>query len=186
MSATPAVVGIDLSLRRTAVADVAGRTHLIPTPAVSDDDAQGQMERIDVIATSVTALLIPAGGPELVVIEGYSFGSSTKGVRSMAELGGNVRRSLWRLGIPYLDVPPKTVKKYATGNGNAGKYEVIQAASKRLGYDGHDDNEADALWLRAIGAFLLGAPLVRMAKPNEAALDALYRQAPVLAGARTH
>ncbi len=46
--------------------------------------------------------------------------------------------------IPYQGIPVGTIKKHATGRGNAGKAEVI-AAMKALGYAPADDNEADAL-----------------------------------------
>ncbi len=48
--------------------------------------------------------------------------------------------------IPYAGVPVGTIKKHATGKGNANKDLMIQAAQKR-GYAPVDDNEADALAL---------------------------------------
>ena len=46
--------------------------------------------------------------------------------------------------IPYQGVPVGTIKKHATGKGNAGKVDVI-AAMRALGHPVTDDNEADAL-----------------------------------------
>ena len=48
--------------------------------------------------------------------------------------------------IPYQGVPVATIKKHATGKGNAGKDEVIAAVRAR-GFPVTDDNEADALAL---------------------------------------
>jgi Holliday junction resolvasome RuvABC endonuclease subunit len=48
--------------------------------------------------------------------------------------------------IPYQGVPVGTIKKHATGKGNACKDEMI-AAMKALSYSPSDDNEADALAL---------------------------------------
>lgn len=48
--------------------------------------------------------------------------------------------------IPYQGVPVGTIKKHATGKGNAGKDEVI-AAIRARGHAPSDDNEADALAL---------------------------------------
>lgn len=48
--------------------------------------------------------------------------------------------------IPYSGIPVGTIKKHATGKGNAGKAEVI-AAMRALGHQPGDDNEADALAL---------------------------------------
>ncbi len=48
--------------------------------------------------------------------------------------------------IPYQGVPVGTIKKHATGKGNAGKEDVI-AAIRARGHAPADDNEADALAL---------------------------------------
>ena len=48
--------------------------------------------------------------------------------------------------IPYQGVPVGTIKKHATGKGNAGKADVI-AAIRARGHVPIDDNEADALAL---------------------------------------
>ena len=48
--------------------------------------------------------------------------------------------------IPYEGVPVGTIKRHATGKGNASKGLVI-AAMRALGHDPSDDNEADALAL---------------------------------------
>jgi Holliday junction resolvasome RuvABC endonuclease subunit len=46
--------------------------------------------------------------------------------------------------IPYQGVPVGTIKKHATGKGNAGKEDMIVAMRGR-GHTPADDNEADAL-----------------------------------------
>ena len=46
--------------------------------------------------------------------------------------------------IPYQGVPVGTIKKHATGKGNASKDDMI-TAMRRLGHVPTDDNEADAL-----------------------------------------
>ena len=47
-------------------------------------------------------------------------------------------------GIPYQGVPVGSIKKHATGKGNADKVSMINAARAR-GYSPADDNEADAI-----------------------------------------
>ena len=47
-------------------------------------------------------------------------------------------------GVPYQGVPVGTIKKSATGRGNANKQAMIDAARAR-GFDPADDNEADAI-----------------------------------------
>lgn len=48
--------------------------------------------------------------------------------------------------IPYQGVPVGTIKKHATGKGNASKDEMI-ASVRKIGHAPVDDNEADALAL---------------------------------------
>ncbi len=47
-------------------------------------------------------------------------------------------------GIPYEGVPVGTIKRHATGKGNANKVAMIAAAQAR-GFSPADDNEADAI-----------------------------------------
>lgn len=49
------------------------------------------------------------------------------------------------LGLDYIEMATGAIKKFATGNGNAKKDLMIKFASKLWGYEGEDDNEADAL-----------------------------------------
>ena len=53
-------------------------------------------------------------------------------------------------GIEHAAVHSGTLKKFATGHGNAKKPEMVQAAQK-LKPGVTDDNEADALWLLEFG-----------------------------------
>lgn len=51
--------------------------------------------------------------------------------------------------INYVACPVGTLKKYATGKGNASKDEMINACREKMDIKSKDDNEADALWLLA-------------------------------------
>lgn len=66
-----------------------------------------------------------------------------------------------RLGVPYLGIPVSTVKRFATGRGNAGKDEVIAAAKRFLdGRGAHagelTHNSADALFVALSALPMLG------------------------------
>lgn len=52
--------------------------------------------------------------------------------------------------IEYKAYSATEIKRFATGKGNAGKPAMIQAAKDRFGYDGNDDNEADAIHMREL------------------------------------
>lgn len=51
-----------------------------------------------------------------------------------------------RHSVSYESIPVATIKRHATGKGNAPKDVMIQSAKAR-GWCPSDDNEADALWL---------------------------------------
>lgn len=55
--------------------------------------------------------------------------------------------------IPYQGVPVGTIKRHATGKGNADKAAMI-AAMRAIGFEPADDNEADALALLQYAAGL--------------------------------
>lgn len=158
------ILALDLSLTRTGVARCDGLTVIVPP-----QDARG-MERLLYLEE---AILERAADAQLVVLEGYAFGSRGRAVVDIGELGGVIRLALYRRGIRYVDVPPAALKKYATGRGNASKEEVLVAAVRRLGYTGADHNEADALWLYAMALDFYGLRESRVPKAHRAALDAV-------------
>ena len=48
-------------------------------------------------------------------------------------------------GVPYQSIPVGTIKKLATGKGNAGKPAMVAAAVEQWGHKTETDDEADAL-----------------------------------------
>lgn len=87
---------------------------------------------------------------DVVVLEGYSYASQNR-AHQVGELGGVIRLSLYNARVPYVEVPPAMLKKFATGKGNADKDAVLAAAIRRFGFEGDDNNAADAWILRAMG-----------------------------------
>jgi crossover junction endodeoxyribonuclease RuvC len=83
---------------------------------------------------------------DLVVIENYAFDRPNQ-AHQIGELGGIIRFTLWEAGKLYVEIAPSSMKKFATGTGNASKDEVLVAAVKKLGYQGFSKDQADALWL---------------------------------------
>ena len=156
-----AVIGLDLSLTATGVAC----DHNCSKATTNLRGCERLIFVRDYVADLTHKHLLP-----FVVIEGFSFGSNNRSAREIGGLGWVVRVMLHETQVPWIEVPPATLKKYATGKGNVGKVEMVVSARERLGYEGHDDNEADALWLRAIGLELLGRPLVELPKTHRDAL----------------
>lgn len=68
-------------------------------------------------------------------------------------------------GVPYTGIGVGSVKKLATGKGNADKSAMIAAANARWGLalELKDENEADARWIAETAAALLAPPCERVA-----------------------
>jgi Holliday junction resolvasome RuvABC endonuclease subunit len=173
----PRVVALDLSLTATGVASEAG-VQVIKAPAAKIDGPA----RLVLIRDVVMRTVLEPQPADVVVLENYSFGQQqgTSQMHSTGELGGVIRVALYEAGIPYVEIAPGTLKTYATGNGAAKKPQVISCARERLGYTGYSSDEADAMFLRALGLDAYGCALVE--------LPILHRRAiakvswPVLAG----
>ena len=177
------VIGIDPSLTATGICWADGTTEVIKWPGKG-------VERLEAVANWVDPTYMHPFGdehrlwdshPRLVVIEGYSMGSARQQshAHGLGELGGVLRLTLFRCGVPFIDVPPACVKKYATGKGNANKDLVRDAARDRLGLPaGVTSDECDAAWLRQIGLAIVDPDqAVKVPKTHLAALDKLDRSA---------
>lgn len=134
------MLGIDLSLTATGLAyPSGGRTVVRPTTTGT--------ARLTKIRAAVVAATV---GADLVVLEGPAFGRAQQ-MHALGQLAGVVYCALDEPGRPpWMLVPPASLKRYATGRGNASKAEVLAEAIRRLSCSGHDDNEADAMWLRSL------------------------------------
>lgn len=73
-----------------------------------------------------------------------------------SKLVGEIEKYCEENDIEYKGYSAGDIKKFATGKGNSGKPAMIEAAQERLGYEGNDDNEADALWILELLKFELG------------------------------
>lgn len=133
------------------------------------------MRRIAQIVDAVESVVFDDGvtPPDLVVLEGYSFGSRGRAAVSLGELGGVLRWHLRQWAVPWVELAPSQRAKIATGKGNAGKEAVLVEAVKRLGYDGSSTDEADALWLLHAALIHYGKTDLTLPKSHLAALDAV-------------
>lgn len=67
-----------------------------------------------------------------------------------AKLVGEIEKFCEENGIEYKGYSASEIKRFATGKGNAKKPQMVEAAKKRFGYTGDNDNIADALWILAV------------------------------------
>lgn len=141
----PLVIGLDLSLVATGIA------HMTPVGVVTDlVTANGTgLLRLRRLAFTIRELCTSAA---LVCIEGPAYHQGTgAGYHERAGLHWLVLDRLWKTSTPVAVVGPSVLKQYATGKGNSGKDAMVLAAARRFPTFDGDNNQADALWLAALG-----------------------------------
>ena len=87
-----------------------------------------------------------AGPLGFVVFEEVRAHKGTAAAHTYGAFLGQLSAWCEHRGVAYQGVPVATIKKHATGKGNAGKDDII-AAMVAKGFRPVDDNEADALAL---------------------------------------
>lgn len=166
------VIGLDLSLTSTGVAVVSDRRIRTVTSVKSKGSRKDSLEHRWIRLGSIVSEITQASGEydwhyaNLAVLEAPSYGSKHGSQHDRSGLWWKVVSHFLSMGIPVATVPPKTRAKYITGNGNAGKTEVLQWATKTYGVQFSCDDEADALGLAAMGSRALGEPLEDVLPPR--------------------
>ena len=160
------VLGIDPSLTSTGLAGICWTDTIKPRPKLRGPD------RLLFIRQQIVTEWLPA---TLVAIEGPSYGSQAgqSGHHERAGLWWMVRCALHTHGVPVAVIPPASVKKYATGRGNAAKADMVREVTKRFPWFDGGEDEADALVLAAMAADHLGQAMAQMPATHRVALDAV-------------
>jgi Holliday junction resolvasome RuvABC endonuclease subunit len=119
--------------------------------------------------------------PDLIVMEGPSYGSTGAYWHENAGLWWEIVLRIKKSGRALVIITPATLKKFATGSGNAKKSAMVGAAVHRFGLEKIGEDEADGLWAAAAGCQHYGWPLVKLPAAQVAALD-VVKKWPVLEG----
>ena len=170
-----AVVGLDLSLTATGIATPYNGVRTITSRGRADDGLHLRHDRLVTLSTQIIREITSGSAPpgaDLIVIEAPAFDSRTGHQHERSGLWWLVVDDLIAWGHNVVEVTTGSLKKYATGKGNAGKDEVLAAVVRR--YPDvlvTNNNEADALVLRAMGCDYLGQPLAVVPQTHRAALD---------------
>lgn len=157
-------IGLDMSLSSTGFCAVnlpakAGshrlHNHSILNMGTIDPGNLSGPARLEHIFNRLAPLLEELK-PVLVAIEGYAHGASFQ-AHALGEVGGMARLLLWKLGVPYVEVQPTTLKMWLTGKGKATKPQIRKAILAKWGRDIKDNNQGDAFGLSCV-AGLASAP----------------------------
>ena len=92
--------------------------------------------------------------PDIAMIEGYGYANAHT-LATLVEIGAVLRYTLHLYRIKYAEIPPKSLKKFVTGNGNANKDLMMEHVKDKWGFQG-TDNEADAYGLAMFAYAIIG------------------------------
>ncbi|MEK6886999.1 MAG: crossover junction endodeoxyribonuclease RuvC [Nanoarchaeota archaeon] len=146
---------LDLSLNHTGVAvfkDEKFLKSLVVEPNLKkkkDELLTGEV-RISFILDVIKQVVKEYSGfdtRDIVVIEGPSFNSKGRSTIDIGELHGVVKHYFYENKVPVVIVPPKTLKKWVTDNGNSDKNQMLLQTYKRWKIEFSNDNECDAFCL---------------------------------------
>ena len=156
------IVGLDPGTKATGFAGADGTLFTIAT----GDELRGRrLEELD--RKLVRALALHHPRPALVVLEGPAL--HAPGALSLvrqAEARGIILRRLYLEAIDVVEIPPSSLKRFATGKGNADKAAMVASAAAH-GPQVLTSDEADAFHLRRLGRAAYGLEDAREAHELE-------------------
>ncbi len=174
------VLGIDPSLSATGLVRL-DETGWIVSSRVVRSSFRGVQRLVDIerqVAAETQRIA-------LVAVEGYAFGAQASR-EALGELGGILKRQLYVNRIPTVVVPPSSVKKFATGRGNARKDEMRLAVYKKWGLDETQLKTADEVDAYVLARIALVVALrsagreVKLAKYEAEALKSLMEKEAIM------
>lgn len=136
-------VGVDLSLNRTGMA------------FIQDDDfkwttvepKEKGMNRLAFVTGALSRVICTEQKtPKLVAIESM-YSTREGGLLDRAEMMGVLKLKLWKIGIPFVMIPPAQVKQFLTGKGNSKKEHMLMHAFKHYKIEFKNTDECDAFVL---------------------------------------
>lgn len=146
-------IGTDLSLTGTGVSLIDNDGDFLEDILISTGphDFKTEEERLYYIADAVLVFIDEAtggtSGDLFINVEGISFGSRGSRLAQISGLHYLLRHFLWKAEFDYIITPPKELKKWVAGNGNAKKELMLLKTYKRWGIEFSDNDKCDAFCL---------------------------------------
>jgi len=133
-------IGIDKSLTSTGICIIYADGSILQDEIGSKGFG---VDRIKEICQKVIKHCVSVKNP-FVCMEGYAFDRMNRS-HELGELGGVLKLFLNVKNIPWLEVPPTTLKKFVAKKGNAPKNLMPMWISKRFGFEPIGGDAADAI-----------------------------------------
>ncbi len=142
------IIGLDLSLAATGIAIMKEPGQVSLSTVGSNNKLKPEDRLLQIVADIERRL----DGADLVSMEGLSFGSNDPSAQERSALHWIIRLNMHIRKIPYIVIPPSTLKKFTCGAGNAKKEMMIREVYRQWKIEAANNNEADAAALAYLGA----------------------------------
>lgn len=153
------VVGLDLSITASGICASNGETYTVGGKSNLGD------ERLVIIKIAILDNL----DADYYIIEDLPTHAHGSGITGMVH--GVVRSTLLENQKKYVLVPPASLKKYATGKGNANKVDMAISLYERFKIKLKDDNQVDAFWLRLMGLDYFDIEKINLPQANKSVFE---------------
>ena len=142
-------LGIDQSLRSSGVAVVSAKQEVVYRGRIIPGKLKG-VARLAAIRDALRDVLAAEPDIAYAALEGYAYDVGAGRVFELGEVGAVVKMVLHDGAIPFIIVPPASLKQFVAGNGQAKKDQMREAVLKKWGHDVEQDDECDAFGLAQV------------------------------------
>ncbi len=133
-------LGVDQSLTHTGICLIDHQRQVLSLFTIIPAHALRGVKRLVYIREELRKVL--TRGIDLVAFEGFAY-DAVMGGHQLGEIAGALKVLTEELGIPFIEVAPVALKKFATGDAKATKEAMIHEAHSAV----RDDHQADAYHL---------------------------------------
>lgn len=141
-------LGIDQSLRSTGVA-VLSQEKVEYTGTVTPKKLTG-VSRLAFIRDALWEILVRFPNVSFAALEGYAYDVGAGRVFELGEAGGMVQLVLHDSVIPFVVVPPASLKQFVSGNGASDKEAMSAAVFSKWKIKIKQNDECDAFGLAQV------------------------------------
>ncbi len=147
------IVGLDIGFKKLGVCILQEGGHVSSFVFVGTEKKVDEKKYYAKLSESLGGgVLMRLINADLVCVE-KPFGVMGNAVK-LHELLGIFKYKLIEWNIPYVEIPQTTLKKFATGKGNAQKSDMVIKAYKEFGFEAETEDEVDAFWCMKVGLCL--------------------------------
>jgi Holliday junction resolvasome RuvABC endonuclease subunit len=142
-------LGIDQSLRSSGVAVISGKQDVQFVGTVTPGKLKGA-PRLAAVRQALRDVLAAEPDIKYAALEGYAYDVGAGRVFELGEIGAVVKLVLHDAAIPFVVVPPASLKQFVADHGQAKKEQMRQAVLKKWGQDFAQDDICDAFGLAQV------------------------------------